>query len=79
MIIHFCRRFYQCLYIFGKTGTAIPDAGKQEPLADAFIAADAEANHIHIGAQHLTQSCHLVHERNFCGQKRIGGIFSQLG
>ena len=56
------RRANQRLDVLGKAGAAVTRPGKQEPLADAPVAADAAAHVRDIGADRFAQPSDLVHE-----------------
>ena len=65
-------------HVFGKAGSAVADAGIQEPGSDARVGADAVDDLIHIGAHRFADRRHRVDERNLHGQKSIGGVLDQF-
>ena len=68
----------KCHDIFGEAGSAVADAGIQEPRPDARVGSDAVDDLIHIGAHGFADRGHGVDEGNLHGQESVGGVLDQL-
>jgi len=64
--------------VLGEARPAVPDAGEQEALPNAVIAAHALAHHVYIGTQEFAQASHFIHERDLGSQEGVGGVFGQF-
>ena len=51
----------------------------QEFAADPIIEPHAAGDFLHVGANLLAQIGHFVDESDLGGEKRVGGVFDQLG
>ena len=70
---------HQGLRILGETASAITTTRIQKAVSNSAVSADAPADVVHIGPQHIGQIGHFIHERDACGQHGVGGVFGQLG
>lgn len=79
VVSRFLCRLHQRLHVFGETAAAVSATGIEELGADARIAADAAAHHVHVGAHQLAEVGDVVHEADAGGQHGVGGILDHLG
>ena len=73
------RRLDQREGVLGEARAAEARAGMQEFGADAVVEADAAGDFLDIGADLLAQIGDLVDEGDLGREKRVRGIFDQLG
>ncbi len=65
--------------IFGKTGAAVTDAGKNKMRADAAIQTDRPPDFTDVGVHLLAQTRHFIDERNLGRKHCVGSVFAHLG
>src|SRR3979411_2334703 len=67
------------LHVFGKTKTAKAESGLEELATDAGIKSHGVSHFIHVGTNFLAEIGDHIGVTYFQREKRVGGVFYELG
>ena len=70
---------YESAQIFGEARATEAWSGMEKFAADTIVKPDAAGDFLNIGADFFTEIGNFVDEGDLGRQKRIGGIFDELG
>ena len=69
----------ECLHVLGEAASAVAAARVEELRADAGVAADALADHVHVGADEFAEVRDVVHEADAGREHGVRGVLDHLG
>ena len=75
----FFRHVGERFHIFGEARAAVAQTRFEEEGANARVVAHPNGNLFHIRAEFFADVGNFVDERNFCRQKRVGGVLYHFG
>ncbi len=71
--------FDEGLHVLGEAASAVAAAGVEELRTDAGVAADAFADHVHVGAHEFAEVRDVVHEADAGREHGVRGVLDHFG